>query len=256
MVYYKTEEEISIIKQSAEILGQVHGLIAQNIREGVKTSYLDELAYKFITGKDAFPSFKNYNKFPGSLCISINDEVVHGIPGDYKLRQGDIISIDCGVYYKGFHSDSAYTYGVGEISDEARNLLAATKESLSLGISAAKTGNRLGDIGNAIQSFVEDKGYSVVRELVGHGIGKKLHESPEVPNYGKKGQGFKLLDNLVIAIEPMVNMGKKNVFQDQDGWTIKTKDRLPSAHFEHTVLIKKESPVVLTTFKYIEEALN
>ena len=256
MVYYKTEEEVSIIRESAEILGQVHGLIAQNIKEGVKTSNLDELAFNFITGKNAYPSFKNYNKFPGSLCISINDEVVHGIPGGYKLRQGDIVSIDCGVFYKGFHSDSAYTYGVGEIKDEVRDLLAATKQSLFHGISAAKTGNRLGDIGNAIQSFIEEKGYSVVRELVGHGIGKNLHESPEVPNYGKKGQGFKLLDNLVIAIEPMVNMGKKNVFQDQDGWTIKTKDKSPSAHFEHTVLIKKGTPEVLTTFKYIEEALN
>lgn len=256
MVYYKTEEELAIIRESAEILAQVHGLIACNMKEGVKTSYLDELAYKFITSKDALPSFKNYNKFPASLCISLNDQVVHGIPGDYKIKQGDVVSIDCGVFYKGFHSDSAYTYGVGEVNDSIKQLLSATKQSLYLGINAAKVGNRLGDVGSAIQSFVESKGYSVVRELVGHGIGKSLHESPEVPNYGKKGQGFKLLDNLVIAIEPMVNMGKKNVFQDNDGWTIRTKDKMPSAHFEHTILIRKDIPEILTTFKYIEEALN
>lgn len=256
MVYYKTEDDLAFIRESAEILAQVHGLIASNIKEGVQTSYLDELAFKFIKSKDALPSFKNYNKFPASLCISLNDQVVHGLPGAYRLQQGDVVSIDCGVFHKGFHSDSAYTYGVGEVNDEVKQLLISTKESLYLGIKAAKSGNRLGDVGNAIQSFVEAKGYSVVRELVGHGIGKNLHESPEVPNYGKKGQGFKLLDNLVIAIEPMVNMGKKNVFQDNDGWTIRTTDKKPSAHFEHTVLIRKDNPEILTTFKYIEEALN
>ena len=256
MLYYKTKEDIDIIKQSSEILAHVHAIVASNIKEGVATIDLDLLAYKYITDKGGHPSFKNYNGFPASLCISINDGVVHGLPSNYKLKQGDVVSIDCGVFYKGFHSDSAYTYAVGEVSDEVKTLLKTTKESLYVGIELAKVGNRLGDVGNAIQSHVEKKGFSVVRELVGHGIGKNLHESPEVPNYGKRGQGFKLQDNLVIAIEPMVNLGKKNIFQDRDGWTIRTVDKKPSAHFEHTVLINKNTPEILTTFKYIEEALN
>lgn len=255
-VFYKTDDDVECIKESAEILAQAHGLIASNIKEGVKTSHLDNIAFEFIKKSNAFPSFKNYNGFPCSLCISINDQVVHGIPGDYALKQGDIVSIDCGVLFKGFHSDSAYTYGVGEMTDDNKHLLKITKDSLYEGIKFAKAGNRLGDIGSAIQTLVEANGFSVVRELVGHGIGKNLHESPEVPNYGKRGQGFKLLDNLVIAIEPMVNLGLKNVVQDNDGWTIRTKDRKPSAHFEHTVLIKNSEPVILTSFKYIEEALN
>ncbi|TAH26100.1 MAG: type I methionyl aminopeptidase [Cytophagales bacterium] len=256
MVFYKTEEEVAIIKESAKILAEVHGLIASSIKEGVKTSFLDELAYRFIIDRGAYPSFKDYQGFPNSLCISVNEVVVHGIPDNYLLKQGDIVSIDCGVLYKGFHSDSAYTYGVGEISDDVKKLLDTTKESLFIGIENAKAGNRLGDVGNAIQVHVETNGFSVVRELVGHGIGKSLHESPEVPNYGKKGNGFKLLDNLVIAIEPMVNMGRKNIYQDSDGWTIRTSDKKPSAHFEHTVLVNKNNPEVLTSFKFIEEALN
>lgn len=256
MVYYKTIEDIELIKQSSEILAYAHGIVASNIKEGVSTIELDSLAYKYIVDKGGVPSFKNFKGFPASLCISVNDEVVHGIPNHYKLKQGDIVSIDCGVYYKGFHSDSAYTYAVGEVSEEISVLLKSTKESLYMGIEMAKAGNRLGDVGFAIQSWVEKKGFSVVRELVGHGIGKSLHESPEVPNYGKRGQGFKLQDNLVLAIEPMVNLGKKNIFQDNDGWTIRTVDKKPSAHFEHTVLINKNTPEILTTFKYIEEALN
>lgn len=256
MVYYKTIEDVEIIKQSSEILAYAHGIVASNIKEGVSTIELDSLAYKYIIDKGGVPSFKNFKGFPASLCISVNDEVVHGIPNHYKLKQGDIVSIDCGVFYKGFHSDSAYTYAVGEVSEEVKALLKSTKESLYIGIEMAKAGNRLGDVGHAIQSWVEKKGFSVVRELVGHGIGKSLHESPEVPNYGKRGQGFKLQDNLVLAIEPMVNLGKKNIFQDNDGWTIRTVDKKPSAHFEHTVLINKNTPEILTTFKYIEEALN
>lgn len=256
MVYYKTIEDVEIIKQSSEILAYAHGIVASNIKEGVSTIELDSLAYKYIIDKGGVPSFKNFKGFPASLCISVNDEVVHGIPNHYKLKQGDIVSIDCGVFYKGFHSDSAYTYSVGDVSEEVKALLKSTKESLYIGIEMAKAGNRLGDVGHAIQSWVEKKGFSVVRELVGHGIGKSLHESPEVPNYGKRGQGFKLQDNLVLAIEPMVNLGKKNIFQDNDGWTIRTVDKKPSAHFEHTVLINKNTPEILTTFKYIEEALN
>lgn len=256
MVYYKTIEDVEIIKQSSEILAYAHGIVASNIKEGVSTIELDSLAYKYIIDKGGVPSFKNFKGFPASLCISVNDEVVHGIPNHYKLKQGDIVSIDCGVFYKGFHSDSAYTYSVGEVSEEVKALLKSTKESLYIGIEMAKAGNRLGDVGHAIQSWVEKKGFSVVRELVGHGIGKSLHESPEVPNYGKRGQGFKLQDNLVLAIEPMVNLGKKNIFQDNDGWTIRTVDKKPSAHFEHTVLINRNTPEILTTFKYIEEALN
>ena len=256
MVYYKTIEDVEIIKQSSDILAYAHGIVASNIKEGVSTIELDSLAYKYIIDKGGVPSFKNFKGFPASLCISVNDEVVHGIPNHYKLKQGDIVSIDCGVFYKGFHSDSAYTYAVGEVSEEVKALLKSTKESLYIGIEMAKAGNRLGDVGHAIQSWVEKKGFSVVRELVGHGIGKSLHESPEVPNYGKRGQGFKLQDNLVLAIEPMVNLGKKNIFQDNDGWTIRTVDKKPSAHFEHTVLINKNTPEILTTFKYIEEALN
>ena len=256
MVYYKTIEDVEIIKQSSDILAYAHGIVASNIKEGVSTIELDSLAYKYIIDKGGVPSFKNFKGFPASLCISVNDEVVHGIPNHYKLKQGDIVSVDCGVFYKGFHSDSAYTYSVGEVSEEVKALLKSTKESLYIGIEMAKAGNRLGDVGHAIQSWVEKKGFSVVRELVGHGIGKSLHESPEVPNYGKRGQGFKLQDNLVLAIEPMVNLGKKNIFQDNDGWTIRTVDKKPSAHFEHTVLINKNTPEILTTFKYIEEALN
>jgi methionyl aminopeptidase len=256
MIHLKTEEDIFGIKASAEILANVHGIIAGKIKEGVSTQELDLLAYNYIVSKDAKPSFKNYNGFPASLCISINDAVVHGIPNNYKIKSGDIVSIDCGVFYKGYHSDSAYTYGVGEIEDNLKLMLKTTKESLYKGIEAAHYGNRIGDIGNAIQSYVEPKGFSVVRELVGHGLGKNLHEKPEVPNYGKKGSGYKLQTNLVIAIEPMINLGRKNVYQDKDGWTIRTSDKKPSAHFEHTVLITNEKPEVLTSFKFIEEALN
>ncbi len=256
MIYCKTEAEIELIKQSAEILGKAHAEVAKNIKPGVTTSELDKIAYDYITKNGGKPSFKGYKGYPSSLCISVNEVVVHGLPNNYELVEGDVISIDCGVYLNGFHSDSAYTYGVGEISDEKRLLLKVTKESLYIGIAQALSGNRTGDIGHAVQSFVEGAGYSVVRELVGHGIGKSLHEEPEVPNYGKKGTGVRLQERMVIAIEPMVNMGKKNIFQEKDGWTIRTADRKPSAHFEHTVAIGKGKVEILTTFKYIEEVLG
>ena len=223
------------------------------VRPGVTTRELDKVAETFILDKGGIPSFKGFNKFPASLCISINDVVVHGFPSRYELRDGDIISIDCGVQLNGYHSDSAYTYPVGEVSLSVRKLLIRTKESLYLGLEKAVDGNRIGDIGFAIQSYVERFGYSVVRELVGHGVGKSLHEAPEVPNYGKRGQGVKLKEGMVLAIEPMINFGKKGITQDKDGWTIRTVDRKPSAHFEHTVAVRKGKAEILTTFQYIEE---
>ena len=256
MIFYKTEEEIQIIRESADILGRAHGEVAKNVRPGVKTKDLDKIAEEFINDHGATASFKGYNGFPATLCISTNEVVVHGFPSEYELKDGDIISIDCGVYYKGFHSDSAYTYPVGDVSQETLALLKATKESLYVGIEEAKFGNRIGDLAFAIQQYVEDRGYTVVRELVGHGLGRNLHESPEVPNYGKRGRGPKLQEGLVIAIEPMVNLGTRNIVQESDGWTIRTRDRKPSAHYEHTVAIFKDRTEILTTHKYIEEVVK
>jgi len=253
MIQYKTSEEVQLIKQSADILGRAHGEVAKYIKEGVKTSYLDKIAEEFIRDHDGVPSFKGYNGFPSSLCISVNEVVVHGFPSDYELKDGDIISVDCGVFHQGFHSDSAYTYPVGEVSPSVIALLKATRDSLYLGIEQAVAGKRIGDIGCAIQKFVEAKGYTVVRELVGHGLGRKLHEAPEVPNYGKKGSGVPLKAGMVIAIEPMINLGTRNIVQERDGWTIRTADRKPSAHYEHTVAIFENKTEVLTTHKYIEE---
>src|SRR5688572_20337847 len=211
MVLYKTEEEIELIRQSAVILGKAHGEVAKAIREGITTGELDKIADTFISDHKAKASFKGYNGFPHSLCISVNSAVVHGFPGKYELRSGDIISVDCGVFFQGFHSDSAYTYGIGEIDPETQRLLDVTKECLNLGIEKAIAGNRMGDLSHAIQEHAEKNKFSVVRELVGHGIGKSLHESPEVPNYGKRGQGLKLQEGLVLAVEPMINLGTRNV---------------------------------------------
>lgn len=256
VLYFKTKEEIEIIRTSGVLLGKAHAEVAKIIEPGVTTSYLSQIAEQFICDNGGFPSFKGYNGFPSALCISINEQVVHGIPSNYFLKEGDIASIDCGVILNGFHSDSAYTYAVGEISKVTQKLLDITKESLTRGIAAIVPGSRIGDIAYAVQSFVEKNGFSVVRELVGHGVGKNLHESPEVPNFGKRGQGMKLVDGLVIAIEPMINLGSRNIVQESDGWTIRTSDRKPSAHFEHTVAIVDGKADVLTTFKYIEEVLK
>jgi methionyl aminopeptidase len=256
MVFYKSEEEIELIRESAQILGKAHGLVAQNIKEGITTLSLDKIAEEFIRDSGGIPSFKGYNGFPFSLCISVNEAVVHGFPSNYVIKSGDVVSIDCGVKYKGYHSDSAYTHGIGEVEPEVKKLLEKTKESLLLGIEKAIVGNRMGDLANAIQQHVEKEGLSVVRELVGHGIGKNLHEAPEVPNYGKRGQGLKLQSGLVLAIEPMVNLGTKNIVQENDGWTIRTRDRKPSAHFEHTVVVRKDKAEILTTFEYIEKAFK
>src|SRR6478736_6444831 len=253
MIHYKTEEEIQLIKESAQILGKAHAEVAKAIKPGVKTKDLDKIADSFIQDHGGWPSFKNYHGFPSALCISVNDVVVHGFPGEYELKETDIISVDCGVKYKGFHSDSAYTYPLEGVSSEVLKLLDRTYESLYLGIAQAKAGNRIGDVSHAVQSFVEQFGYGVVRELVGHGVGKSLHEDPEVPNYGKRGKGVQIMPGMVFAIEPMINMGTKNVVQEKDGWTIRTSDRKPSAHFEHMVAVYEDRTEVLTTHEYIEE---
>lgn len=256
MIHYKSVEEVELIKESADILGRAHAEVAKLVGPGIRTNDLDKVAETFIRDHGGVPSFKHYNGFPATLCISVNEQVVHGFPSDYELVDGDIISVDCGVKFKGFHSDSAYTYPIGSVSNEVLNLLRTTRESLYRGIEAAKHGNRIGDIGFAVQSFVEDKGFTVVRELVGHGVGESLHESPEVPNYGRRGRGPKLKEGLVIAIEPMINLGERQVVQEEDGWTIRTKDRKPSAHFEHMVAVWKDKTEVLTTHKYIEEIIT
>jgi len=256
MIFYKSEEEIALIRESAQILGKAHGIIAENIKEGITTLHLDKIAEEFIRDAGGVPSFKGYNGFPFSLCISVNETVVHGFPSNYVIKSGDIVSVDCGVLFKGFHSDSAYTHSIGEVDPLILQLLQYTKESLFAGIEKAVSGNRMGDVSNAIQQYVEKENYGVVRELVGHGIGKSLHEAPEVPNYGKRGQGLKLQPGLVIAVEPMVNLGSRNIVQENDGWTIRTRDRKPSAHFEHTIVVRKDKAEILTTWEYIEKALK
>jgi methionyl aminopeptidase len=255
-IYYKTEEELVKMRESAQILGKAHAEVARQVKPGVATKLLDKIAEAFIKDHQATPSFLNYNGFPSSLCISVNEVVVHGFPGNYELREGDVVSIDCGVCLNGYHSDSAYTYPVGKVDPAVLKLLLTTKESLYKGIQQAKAGNRIGDIGYAIQQHCQAKGYEVVRELVGHGVGRNLHEKPEVPNYGKKGNGPKIQNGMVIAIEPMINMGTKNVVQEKDGWTIRTRDKKPSAHYEHTVAIVNGMPEILTTFQFIEEVFQ
>lgn len=255
MIYLKTEEEIELLRESNLLVGRTLAAVAERIAPGVNTIELDKMAEEFIRSHGAVPSFLGYSGFPNSLCISINDVVVHGIPSDYVLKEGDIVSVDCGVYKNGFHGDSAYTFAVGEISDEKRRLMITTKESLYKGIEAAVAGNRVGDIGHAVQTYCEDRGYSVVRDLVGHGVGRNLHEEPQVPNYGKKGRGKKLQDGLSIAIEPMINAGKKSVYLSDDEWTIHTQDGKASAHFEHSIVVRKGKADILSTFDFIEDVL-
>jgi methionyl aminopeptidase len=256
MVQYKTDSDIQLIKESAQVLARTHAEVAKAIRPGVKTNKLDKIAEEYIRDHNGVPSFLNYHSFPASLCISVNDVVVHGFPSDYELKEGDVVSIDCGVLYKGFHSDSAYTYPLEGVKEDVLRLLDRTLESLYLGIAQAKVGNRIGDVGYAVQSFVEQFGYGVVRELVGHGVGRSLHEDPEVPNYGKRGKGPKIQAGMVFAIEPMINMGTKKVIQERDGWTIRTQDRKPSAHFEHMVAIYNDRTEILTTHEYLEESYS
>jgi methionyl aminopeptidase len=256
MIYYKTAEDLEYMRTSAELLGKAHGEVAKHVGPGVTTKALDKIAEEFIKDNNAHPSFLGYDGFPASLCISVNEVVVHGIPSSYELKDGDIISIDCGVYVNGYHADSAYTYPIGEVKPEVLALLTTTKESLYKGIEEVRRGNRIGDVGYAIQQYCETRGYQVVRELIGHGVGKSLHEKPEVPNYGKRGRGPKIQDGLVIAIEPMINLGTRRVVQEKDGWTIRTRDRMPSAHYEHTVAVVDGIAEILTTFQYIEEAFK
>jgi methionyl aminopeptidase len=255
-LYYKTKEEIELIRESSLLVGKTLAEVAKVIKPGVTTLSLDKVAYEFINDHKAVPAFLNYHGFPNSLCISVNASVVHGIPGKYELKEGDIVSVDCGVVKNKFFGDSAYTFAIGEVKPEVLDLLKVTKESLYKAIEMCFAGKRLGDVSEAVQAHAESHGYSVVRELVGHGIGKNLHESPEVPNYGKKGTGLKLQEGLVIAIEPMINMGKKAIIQENDGWTIRTADNLPSAHFEHTVAVGKSKADILSSFEFIEEVLN
>jgi methionyl aminopeptidase len=256
MLYLKTDEEVGLLRESNLLVSKTLAEIARLIAPGVTTLYLDKIAEEFIRDNSAVPAFKGYGGFPKTLCTSVNDEVVHGIPSDYTLKEGDIISVDCGVILNGWYGDSAFTFPVGEISDEVKKLLLYTRASLEEGVKAAVSGNRVGDISSAVQEKAESGGFSVVRELVGHGLGLKLHESPEVPNYGKKGTGPKMQKGLVICIEPMINLGKKETIQLNDGWTIKTADGKPSAHFEYAVAVNKGRADVLTTFDYIEEVLN
>ncbi|MBN8578085.1 MAG: type I methionyl aminopeptidase [Cyclobacteriaceae bacterium] len=253
MIRYKTDEEIQLIRNSAKVLAQVHGEIAKRVRPGVKTKELDKLAEEFILDHGGTPSFKNYHGFPAALCISVNEVVVHGFPGEYEVKPTDVVSIDCGVKLNGYHSDSAYTYPLEGVTTEVLTLLQRTYDSLLIGIEQARVGNRMGDVSFAIQHYVEQFGYGVVRELVGHGVGKDLHESPDVPNFGKRGKGVKLAPGMVFAIEPMINMGTRKVVQERDGWTIRTQDRKPSAHFEHTIAIHKDKTEVITTHEYIEQ---
>lgn len=255
VLYYKTEEEIELIRQSSLLVAKTLAEVGKAIRPGITTKSLDLIAEIFIRDQGGIPAFKGYRGFPGSVCISCNSEVVHGIPGDRVIEDGDVVSVDCGVLMNGFYGDSAYTFPVGNVRDDVSRLLRITRECLYRGIEEAVSGKRTGDIGYAVQTHAEKHGYSVVRELVGHGLGRQLHEKPEVPNYGKRGRGVVLREGLVIAIEPMINMGAKSVIQKRDKWTIATEDGMPSAHYEHTVVIRKDKAEVLSSFKYIEDSI-
>ena len=256
MIYLKTDEEIELMRVANRLVGATLAEVAKIIAPGVTTLQLDKIADQFIRDHGGIPLFKGYRGFPNTLCVSVNENVVHGIPGAYQLKEGDIVSVDCGAKKDGYCGDSAYTFEVGEVSPETKRLLQITKESLYVGIQNAVEGKRVGDIGRSIQSYCESNGYGVVRELVGHGIGKQMHESPEVPNYGKSGYGALLKNGMCIAIEPMINMGTKNVKFEKDGWTVRTADRKPSAHFEHTVAIRPGKADILSTFDLIEQVLE
>ena len=256
MSIIKTKEEIELIRESALLVSKTLGMIANEIKEGVTTLHLDKLAEDFIRSNDGIPGFLGMYDFPNTLCISPNSQVVHGIPNKNPIRDGDIISVDCGVLKNGFYGDHAYTFAIGNTSEETNKLLNTTKESLYEGIKNFKVGSRVGDVGFAIQDYCEKRGYGVVRELVGHGLGKSMHEKPEMPNYGKRGKGKKFLEGMVVAIEPMINQGTHKIKHHNDGWTITTLDNKPSAHFEHNIAIVDGKPELLSTFSYIYEALG
>ncbi len=256
MLNIKTKEEIEVLRHNNLLVSKTLAEVAKLVKPGVTTLELDKRAEEFIRDNNAEPGFKGYHGFPGTLCTSVNSQVVHGIPSSYELVEGDIVSVDCGVKKDGFYGDTAFTFEVGKVDEKVRQLLQVTREALSEGVKNAVVGKRLGDIGFAVQKHAEENGFSVVREMVGHGLGKNLHEAPEVPNYGKRGKGQKLLDGLVLCIEPMINMGKKEIMQDRDGWTIRTLDKMPSAHFEFAVVVRKGKADVLSTFDYIDEVIS
>lgn len=256
MIYLKTPEEIEKVRKACDLVSRTLGEVAKWVAPGITTQRLDTIAREFILDNGGRPACLGYGGFPGTLCIEVNETVVHGFPSGYVLQEGDIIGTDCVVELDGYHGDTCYTFAVGEIDDSKKRLLRVTKESLYKGIEAARGGKRVGDIANAVQTYCEHAGYSVVREMCGHGIGKSMHEDPEVPNYGRRGTGPVLKPNMLICIEPMINLGSKNIVIERDGWQCRTRDRKPSAHFEHTILITPEEPQILTTFRYIEEVLG
>lgn len=261
MIFLKTEDEIELLRQSNVLVGKTLAEVAKIIKPGVTTKELDKVAEEFIRDNGAIPTFKGFpnqfgSPFPASICTSVNDQVVHGIPNDIPLKDGDIVSVDCGTYMNGFCGDSCYTFPVGDVSPEVMNLLKVTKEALYLGIENAVHGKRLGDIGNAIEEHCLANKYGVVREFVGHGIGKEMHEDPMVPNYGMKGTGIALRNGMCIAIEPMITMGDRHIYMERDGWSVRTRDGKPAAHFEHTIAIRQGSADILSSFEYIEEVLG
>lgn len=255
-IYYKSPEEIELIRESSLLVSKTLAEVAKIIGPGITTKQLNTVAETYMKDNGAIPAFLNYNGFPYALCISPNEQVVHGFPSDYVIQEGDLISVDCGVIKNNFFGDSAYTFSIGEISPERQKLVDITQECLARAIDKAVVGSRIGDVGYAVQSLAEANGFGVVRELVGHGVGVQLHEKPEVPNYGRRGTGMKLEEGMVIAIEPMINAGTANVKFWSDGWTVTSRDNQPSAHFEHTVAIKRGKADVLSTFSFIEEVLK
>jgi methionyl aminopeptidase len=256
MIYLKTNEEIELLRENNILVSQALAEVAKHIKPGVTTKELDRIADDFIRSHGAIPSFLGYEGYPASACISVNEQVVHGIPSDYVIKEGDIVSVDLGTFMKGFNGDSAYTFAVGEIADDVRQLLEVTKEALYKGTAQAKVGNRVGDISAAVQEYAESFGFGVVRELEGHGLGRKMHEAPGIPNYGLRGRGPLLKEGMVICIEPMITMGNRAIVFERDGWTVRTRDRKPAAHFEFAVAIRKDGPDVLTDFGIIENVLN
>ena len=257
MIYLKTDEEIELLRENNLLVSKTLAEVARHIKPGVTTKQLDKIAEDFIRSHGATPAFLGYNGYPATACISINEQVVHGITSDETvIREGDIVSVDLGTFMKGFVGDSAYTFAVGEVSEEARRLMEVTKEALYKGTAQAKAGNRVGDISAAVQSYAESFGYGVVRELEGHGLGRKMHEAPGVPNYGARGRGPLLKEGMVICIEPMITMGNRAVVFERDGWTVRTRDRKPAAHYEFAVAIRKDGPDVLTDFSIIEQAIE
>lgn len=261
MVYLKTDEEIELLRLSNQLVGKTLAEVAKHIKPGVTTKMLDKVAEEFIRDNGAVPTFKGFpnmngQPFPASICASVNDVVVHGIPTDEELKDGDIISVDCGVLMNGFCGDSAYTFCVGEVAPEVKHLLEVTKEALYLGIEQAVAGKRLGDIGDAVQNHCQTSGYGVVREFVGHGIGHEMHEEPAVPNYGARGRGMMLKSGLCIAIEPMITLGNRNIYMENDGWTVRTIDHKPAAHFEHTIALRQKGADILSSFEFVEEVLT